>query len=339
MLTISKVLHFVFAENAVVTPLARKAALRTHQAFRPKTRQAYDAMFRVFVAFCIVAGVLMSNVNVEVVMSFLECMVQNHCSCAVLENYMSAIKANFVLYDLPFLVFDHPKIKYFIRSIKINRPLSLRPHNTIDLSTLKRISRACLDLPHGLVYRAVFLIGFFAFFRLSNLAPHSLSSFDASRHLTGHDVFFTKKLVKVLIKWSKTIQQRDTVQCITLPKLRDRSICPFSAIKELLKLYPMSPHTSLFQIPNLSGFVPLTDSRIRKSLQIINKKLGFHSAHFTFHDFRRSGATFAFNAQIPIQAIKRHGTWSSNCVWRYIQSDHSSGDHIANALASVINNA
>ena len=94
MLTIIKVLHFVFAENAVVTPLARKAALRTHQAFRPKTRQAYDAMFRVFVAFCIVAGVLMSDVNVEIVMSFLECMVQNHCSCAVLENYMSAIKAN-----------------------------------------------------------------------------------------------------------------------------------------------------------------------------------------------------------------------------------------------------
>ena len=85
-------LHFVFAENAVVTPLARKAALRTHQAFRPKTRQAYDAMFKVFVAFCRVAGVIISDVNVEIVMSFLECMVQNHCSCAVLENYIS-IKA------------------------------------------------------------------------------------------------------------------------------------------------------------------------------------------------------------------------------------------------------
>ena len=95
----------MFAENAVVTPLARKASLRSHQAFRPKTRQAYDAMFKVFVAFCIVAGVLISDVNVEIVMSFLECMVQNNCSCAVLENYMSAIKANFILYDLPFVVY------------------------------------------------------------------------------------------------------------------------------------------------------------------------------------------------------------------------------------------
>ena len=77
----------------MVTPLAKKAALRTHQAFRPKTCQAYDAMFKVFVAFCIISGVLLPDINIKVIMSFLECLVQNHCSCAMLENYMSAIKA------------------------------------------------------------------------------------------------------------------------------------------------------------------------------------------------------------------------------------------------------
>ena len=56
---------------------------------------------------------------------------------------------------------------------------------------------ACLDLSDGVVYRAVFLTGCFAFFRLSNLAPHSPSSFDPSRHLIGHDVFFTNKFVKI----------------------------------------------------------------------------------------------------------------------------------------------
>ena len=109
------------------------------------------------------SGVLLPDVNVKVVKSFLECMVQNHYSCAMLENYMSAIKANFVLHDLPFVVFDHPNIKYFIKSVKINRPLTLRPYNIIDLSILRRIPRACLDLPHGVAYRAVFLTGFFFF--------------------------------------------------------------------------------------------------------------------------------------------------------------------------------
>ena len=121
----------------------------------------------------------------------------------MVENYMSAIKASFVLYELPCVVLTHPKIKYFIKSLKTNRPLTLRPHNLIDLTILRRISLAFLDLPPGVVYRAVFLTGFFAFMRLSNLAPHSLLTFDPSRHLTGHDVFFTKKFVKILTKWSK----------------------------------------------------------------------------------------------------------------------------------------
>ena len=246
-------------------------------------------------AFCIFRGVLLADVNVKVILAFLECLVQNKCSSAMVENYVSAIKASFVLYELPYVVFTHPKIKYFIKSLKTNRPLTLRNHNLIDLTILRHISFACLDLPHEVVYRAVFLTGFFAFMRLSNLAPHSFSTFDPSRHLTGHDVFFTKKIVKILIKWSKTLQTRDKVKCITLPKLHDQCICPLRALKELYKLYPMSSRTSLFQLASPEGSRPLTDSKVRKVLKIINLKLGFHSAFHTFHDFRRSGATFAFN--------------------------------------------
>ena len=42
----------------------------------------------------------------------------------------------------------------------------------------------------GSVYRAVFLMGFFAFLRLSNLTPHAIARFDCTRHLTGEDIFF-----------------------------------------------------------------------------------------------------------------------------------------------------
>ena len=129
-------LHFVFVENEVVIPLSIKASARSMEAFRPKTRRAYDSMFRVFVAFCIYSGVILVDVNVKFILSFLECLVQNHCSCSMIENYLSAIKANFVLFELPFSMFTHPKIKYFVKSLKINRPLTLKAHNLIDLSTL-----------------------------------------------------------------------------------------------------------------------------------------------------------------------------------------------------------
>ena len=306
-------------------------------AFRPKTHRAYESMFRTFVAFCLFTKSSLIHINVKVVLSFLECLVANECSASMIANYVSAIKASFIMYDLPFETLDHPKVKYFLKALRINRPITTTSHNVITISHLLEISKPCDFLTSPQVYRATFLLGFFAFLRLSNLAPHARADFDHTRHLTGNDVFFTEKYLKVLLKWSKTMQTRDKVQCITLPKLKIKPLCPFRAVKALFKLYPMSGLSPLPQIQSDLGSNPLTDSQVRKSLKTINVHLGLSPAFFTFHDFRQSGATYAFNSHIPIQQIKRHGTWSSDCVWGYIQSDHTSGESLADALAGCIN--
>ena len=124
--------------------------------------------------------------------------------------------------------------------MRINRPLAVTSHNVIDLAMLEQIKKICDQLNFPEVFRAIFLTGFFGFFRLSNLAPHSILTFDPSRHLTGHDLFFTKKLVKILIKWSKTLQNRDVVQIISLPKVSNRVICPYRALRALKKWYPVT---------------------------------------------------------------------------------------------------
>ena len=111
-------------------------------------------------------------------------------------NYVSAIKAHFVLHDLSFQLFDHPKLKYFLKALRINRPMSVKSHNIISLDRLAQISTACEKVTSGVVYKAVFSVAFFGFFRLSNLALHAISSFDDARHLTGADIFFTKKICK-----------------------------------------------------------------------------------------------------------------------------------------------
>ena len=305
--------------------LSEKAAHRTEAAYRPKTRQAYKRMFEVFMAFCIHMRVLVHSVDVRILLSFLECLVI---------NYMSVIKASFVLYDLPHDLLDHPRLKLFLKSVRINRPLTLVPHNIIDLDMLEKISLAC-----GISksFRAIFLTGFFGFLRLSNLAPHSLATFDHTHHLTGQDLFFNDKFVKLMVKWTKTMQNRDTVKVISLPKLTNSVICPFRALKALCKLYPMSASTSVFQVQAKASWQPLTDTKVRKCLKAINVSLGLNPHFFTFHSFRRSGATFAYNYHVPIKQIKHHGTWSLDCVWRYIQADHSAGEKLALSLAAAIN--
>ena len=64
----------------------------------------------------------------------LECLVANDVSAVVLCNYISAIKAQCVLYDLQYNICNSVKIKYFIKSVKISRPLCLKPHDVMDLT-------------------------------------------------------------------------------------------------------------------------------------------------------------------------------------------------------------
>ena len=177
-----RVLYFVVG-NMPLETLSEKAAFRTHAAYRPKTRQAYKRMFEVFLAFCIHKRVMLQNVDVKILLSFLECLASNNFSYSMLCNYMSAIKASFVLYDLPHDLLDHPRLKLFLKSVRINRPLTFVPHNIIDLDMLEKISVVCDSLKSSKVFRAIFLTGFFGFLRLSNLAPHSLATFDYTRHL------------------------------------------------------------------------------------------------------------------------------------------------------------
>ena len=108
---------------------------------------------------------------------FLECLVSNAVSPYMLANYVSAIKASFILYELPFQVLDHPRVKYFIKAVKINRPPALKTHNVISISMLIKLSMACDDIPFGQVYKATLLLGFFCIFKALQPGPTFCCSF------------------------------------------------------------------------------------------------------------------------------------------------------------------
>ena len=319
--------------------LSQSAMDQIKLAYRPKTRKSYALQFRTFVAFCICMQISIFDVNLQHILCFMQFLSNSELSVHMIANYLSAVKANFILYGLNDAVFQNQKIKLYMKSLKINRPLKPVQRNIMSIETLKRVATLCKNVFMGSVYRAVFLVAYFGFLRLSNMAPHSVSLFDPTRHLTAADVTFTKKFLKINLKWSKTIQTRDKVQVLTLPKLHAPVICPYRAVEDLFKLYNPSHQQPLFQVRSGKHWVVLTDSKIRKVLTKINIKLGFEPHHFTFHTFRRSGATLAYNSHIPVRQIKRHGSWTSDCVWTYIQQDQAYGERIARSFAAVLDDA
>ena len=200
-----------------------------------------------------------------------------------------------------------------------------------------KLIKACDSLESHFTYKAIFLMAFFGFQGISNVAPHSYSQFDPSRHLTPSDIVFKKSTMTVTLKWSKTMQTRDRVHTIVLPKLGSSILCPVNALKRALVMHSPGHNDPLFQVFTRSGFQLVTESRLRKFLSHFNVKLGFDSHHFTFHAFRRSGATCAYNAHVPLQSIKTHGSWASECAWTYIQEDEARSSEIAFSFTNLIN--
>ena len=171
--------------------------------------------------------------------------------------------------------------------------------------------------------------------RLLNLCPHSLNTFEPLKHLPREDVIVNGKKMLLVLKWSKTLQHRNKIRLIHIPYLGN-DICPMLPILTVLQATPSGKNLPLFRVKNCNNWIPLMDSKARAHLKTLLSSLSLTSANITFHSFRCSGATFAFNHHVPIQKIQNRGTWTSDCVWRYIVDSADAGSQVADTFAQVL---
>ena len=300
-----------------MTQLTTRAQARLHVAFRPATQKAYLRMFRDFFGFLVAAGFYLGQVNHIVLLAFMEYLVVNQISPANISNYLAGIRAQYIVFNLDTACFQHQQIQYFLKALKINRPLQPKLHKHIDIQLLASIIQVSETLHHPNIFRPLYILAYFSFLRLSNILPHTVSTFDYTRHLSKGDVIFAQDQVLLIIKWSKTMQNRQQIRTISLPMLGSSPLCPVAALCSLLLLFPGDSNDPLFQISRVQTQVPLMDSVAHHHLHSVSRALNL-SPHLIFHDFRRSGATWAFHHGVPLSQIMHHGTWRSDWVWKYI---------------------
>ena len=114
------------------------------------------------------------------------------------------------------------------------------------------------------------------------------------------------------------MQNRQEIRTISLPMLGLSPLCPAVALRSLLAWIPGDANAPLFQIRRTHASTPLTDCVAHRHLHSVSDNLNL-SPHLTFHDFRRSGATWAFHHGVSLSQIMHHGTWRSDSVWKYIK--------------------
>ena len=280
-------------------------------------------MFAQFLAFLEFEKIHILQVNTIVLLSFMEFCYQSGLSQANIANHLSAIRAMFIVHGLITDSFKDHRLPLYIKSLKINAVFKPTMSKIVSIDMLQNIVALCDQKQFPVVFKALYLFCFFSFMRLSNILPHSAAQFDLTRHLTRGDVIFSQQVCTVIVKWSKTIQDRKETTTLSLPLLGSSPLCPVAALKSMYQVFPASKNSPLFLVQGRSKLVPLADSAARKHLKSISAMLNV-SPHLTFHTFRRSATTWAFNNGVSLQEIMKHGTWSSQSVWRYIKSVPSS---------------
>ena len=133
-------------------------------AYRTKTHRSYEVHFRTFLALCICMKISVYSIEVDHILCFMEFLVGSKVSVSMIQNYLSAVRAKFVFYDLNSCILSDQRIRLYIKSLKINRPLvSATPH-TMTVDQLKQLSVLFDHIRMSSVYRAIFLVAFFIFF-------------------------------------------------------------------------------------------------------------------------------------------------------------------------------
>ena len=197
------------------------------------------------------------------------------------------------------------------------------------------MSISCEILPDPLLFRAIFLTAYYGFLRMSNIAPHSAATFDPAVHILRQDLIFAPPGAHLLLKWTKTLQDNKSFHVIQLPEIQNIYLCPVRASKALLASRPLPPSAPLFA-NNFSPYKQIIDTHIRDALKkVLTHRNISHTSH-SFHTFRRSGATFAFDHNVALQNIMAHGLWRSSAIWTYLQNASQAASIIPHTFTSNV---
>ena len=205
--------------------LVGSALNRVKYAYRPSTRSAHHTHIRTYLSFTIFMS-LPVEPSVHSLLAFLAFLHINSISYKVLLNYMSSLKTAGKKYGWNLAPFDQHLIASYLRSISINSNFANTPRGIFDLTTLSAISRACEILQDPPLFRAAFLVAFFAFLPMSNIAPHYTFKFDTNKHILRQDILFLPPGAHILLKWTKTLQESSAHHFVQIPTLSNTNLCP-----------------------------------------------------------------------------------------------------------------
>ena len=240
-------------------------------------------------------------------------------------NHISALKYQFVRFNLPAQALDSPMVLCLLRSIDKNVPRPLVPKSVFTIFQLVSLVQLALKQPLAILLVPLFLLAFFAFLRISNLLPKSRFHWDNHCTLLRKDISFTPSGLTIVLRWTKSRQSRSQLSKVQVPSLPSHPLCPVAAVSQLFKQQPLPQDAPCFAYMAQGSILSLTQMQERLALKRLCLQLNLPYNQLGFHAFRRSGVAFLFANGVPLTNLKQHGTWQSDAIFAYLNNSATMG--------------
>ena len=285
------------------------------------THKAYDSAWIRYVDFAQKSGVNNTvPLSITDVSYFIAFLSNENYACSTVSSYVAGIGFKHKIAGFP-----DPTDSFIIRKMleglkrDIGRAKDLRL--PLSISHLRKIVPILPSIAsskfEAQLFRAAFLLAFFGFLRIGELAADSKSSIQNSVLLKS-DIKFTMhegvSFVTLNFRVSKN-NQCGAHQSIVIRQQSCAMLCPVIAISDYLNL--VGDSGVLFCHFDNS---PLTRYQFSAMLKKAVEFCGFNNADlFTSHSFRIGAATSARMLGLSDSEIQSMGRWRSNAFHNYIR--------------------
>ena len=262
--------------------------------------------------------------------------MSSYCKYSTIINYLSAINVLHRHFGDDITLQDAFAVKLIIRGLRRILGNAHEQKLPVTSEILFRL-RSTLTADRDSGFWAAMLIGFYSFFRKSNLVPKSAKDYDPSKSLLRKDIIVRPWGLVICVTWSKNIQFKERQLLIPVVRLSsNHPLCPVQAYERHLRLFPALPSSPAFLHFRGDLATPITHSafttKLRKALSIA----GLKASNYSGHSFRRGGATLAFHCGVPVELISLQGDWSSDAVFLYISQPFKRRLSVAHLIAKNI---
>ena len=153
-----------------------------------------------------------------------------------LRSYLNIVGLLHREFGLPNPLINNWPLKTLLTGINRSKGVARQQKQPITPFILLRL-RSTLNLTTSIdaSFWAICLVAFFGMFRKSHLLPTTPFQFDPTKQLTKADLQLFTWGILITIRWSKTIQFRERVVQIPLPRIPNSFLCPKAAVMGALK--------------------------------------------------------------------------------------------------------